>query len=105
MKFECGFEAHDSMRHTFAGKNYPLLQRSGKLRRSIEPAMELYNSPSIERPPKNLMVNSIFFQLRSTNYSKPIRERADAFRVGGSRHRGVRKRRHILNRCTIRVAQ
>jgi hypothetical protein len=88
-----------------AGENYPLIQRSGKVLGSIEPAMDLYNSPSIECPPKNLMVDSIFFRLRSTNYFKPARERADAFRVECSRHRSVRKRRHILNRCTLRVAQ
>src|SRR5271168_5340026 len=105
MKLKCRFEAHDSMRHTFAGENYPLVQRSGKVLRGIESAMDLYKSPSIECPLKNLMVNSIFFQLRSTNYSKPIHERANAFRVGGSRQHGVRKRRHILNRCTLRVAQ
>ena len=105
MKLECRFEAHDSMRNTLAGENYPLVQRSGKVLRSIEPAMDLYKSPPIECSPKNLMVNPIFFQLRSTNYFKPIREQADAFRVGGSRHRSVRKRRDILNRRTLRVAQ
>jgi hypothetical protein len=52
------------------GENYPLVQRRGKVLRSIDPAMDLYNSPSIECPPKNLMVDSIFFQLRSTNYSR-----------------------------------
>jgi hypothetical protein len=93
------------MRNTFTCNNYPLVQRSGKVLRSIEPAMDLYESPSIECSPKNLMVDSIFFQLRSANYSKPIHERAESFREGGSRHRGVRKRRHILNRCTLRVAQ
>jgi hypothetical protein len=61
MKLECRFEAHDSMRHTFAGENYPLVQRSGKVLRSIEPAMDLYKSPSVERPPKNVMVDPIFF--------------------------------------------
>ena len=95
MKLECRFEAHDSMRYTFAGENDPLVQGSGAVLRSIEPAMDPYKSPSIERSLENLMVDPVFFQLRSTNYSKPIYERADAFRVGGSRHLSVRKRRHI----------
>jgi len=105
MKFESRFEAYNSMRHTFARENYPLVQRSGKVLRGVEPPMDLHNYPSIECPPKNLMVDSTFFRLKSTKYSEPIRERADAFREGGSRHRGVRKRRHILNRRTLRVAQ
>jgi hypothetical protein len=57
MKFECRFEAHDAMRYTLAGENYPLVQRSGKVFRSIESAMDLYKSPSIECSPKNLMVD------------------------------------------------
>ena len=66
--------------------------------------MELYNSPSIECPPKNLMVDSIFLILRSTNCSKPIREQADAFRVGGARHGGA-KTSAYSKPCIIRVAQ
>ena len=100
MKLECRFEAHDSMRHTLARENYPIVQRSGKVLRSIEPAMDLYKSPSIECSPKNLMVNPIFFQLRSTNYSKPIRERADAFRLGGSSLR-TRSRHLGFRRCSV----
>jgi hypothetical protein len=50
------------MRHTFAGDNYPLVQCVGKVIRSIQPTMDLYKGPPVERPPKNLMVDPIFFR-------------------------------------------
>jgi hypothetical protein len=77
MKLEGRLEAHDSLGHAFAGDNYLLFQDGGKVVTYIEPVIELCHDPSIKRPPKYLMVDSIFFQLRSTNYFESIRELAD----------------------------
>ena len=105
MKLESRLEAHCSIGYALARKDYSLFQVVGKVRGGVQSAINSGEQPVVDGPPEYLVMDPMLFQVRGTDHTALIGENAEAFEEGGSRHPPVRKRRHILNRCTFRVAQ
>jgi hypothetical protein len=83
MKLERRLKAHDSARHALARKYDLLLQSQDSGFGCAEPAINPSNESSIECPPKYLMVDLMFFQIRSPKHFELIGKREQAFEEGG----------------------
>jgi|SRR5579862_5660194 len=105
VKLESRLEAHCSIGYALARKGYSLFQVVGRVLGGVQSATNSSEQPAIDGPPEYLVMDPMLFQVRGANHSALIGQRGEAFEEGGSRHPPVRKRRHILNRCTFRVAQ